>query len=109
MSGGRKGWEETVKLRHGVSSTASLILCWDKETQATGRRADFGHVRYPAHAALVLLMVLGTSERIGHARRATEDGGEGGGADVELGKLVELDIDRILRVALTLRLDLLGL
>lgn len=54
-------------------------------------------------------MVLGTSEGVGHARRAAEDGSEGGGADIEFGKLIELDIDGILRVALALSLDLLSL
>jgi hypothetical protein len=56
-----------------------------------------------------LFVVLGTSEGVGHTRRAAEDGSEGGGADIELGELIELDIDRILRVALALSLDLLGL
>jgi hypothetical protein len=105
---GRKGWEGTVKLRQGAK-LPTLMLSRNEEAQAAGRGADFGHLGYPADAALVLLVILSTSEGVGHARRATEDRGEGGGADVELSELVKLDIDGILRVALALSLDLLSL
>lgn len=89
--------------------TIHLILCRNEEAQATSRCANLGHVGYLADATLVLLVVLSTSEGVGHARGAAEDRGEGGGTDIELGELVELDIDRILRVALALSLDLLDL
>lgn len=87
----------------------ALILSRNKQAQAARGRADFGHVRYPADTTLVLLVVLGAREGINHAGRTTEDRGEGGGTNIEFGELVELNIDRILWVSLTLSLDLLGL
>lgn len=92
-----------------MSATNNLILGRNEQAQATGWGANLGHLGYPADTALVLFVVLGTSEGVGHTRRAAEDGGEGGGADIELGELIELDIDGILRVALALSLDLLRL
>lgn len=109
MSIGRKKKDGKKPSNFVICKTINLILSGNEEAQATGRRANLGHLGYPADAALVLLVILGTSEGVGHARRATEDGSERGSADVELGELVELDIDRILRVALALSLDLLGL
>jgi hypothetical protein len=80
-----------------------------KKAQATGWRANLGHLGYPADATPVSLVVSSASEGVGRARRAIEDRGERGGTDVELCKLVEFDIDRILWVALVLSLDFLGL
>ena len=54
-------------------------------------------------------MVLGPCERIRHAGRPAVDGRVGRRANVELGELVELDVDLVLRVPFALRLDLLGL
>jgi hypothetical protein len=106
---GRKKKDGKKPSNFVICRTISLILSRDEEAQATGRRANLGHLGYPADAALVLLVVLGTSEGVRHTRRTTEDWREGGSADVKFGKLVEFDVDRILRVALALSLDLLGL
>lgn len=54
-------------------------------------------------------MVLGPVERTRHGRRARVDGRVGRGADVELGELVELDVDLVLWAALALSLDFLCL
>lgn len=51
-------------------------------------------------------MILGSGVGIGDAGRAAVDGSIRSGADVELGELVEFNIDIVLRVALTLSLDL---
>ena len=87
----------------------TLMLSRNVQAQAAGWGTNLGHLGYPADAALVLLVVLSTSKGVSHARRATEDRGEGGGANVELGELVKVNIDGILRISLALSLDLLGL
>lgn len=72
-----------------------LILTGNEQAQAAGRGADLGDLGYPAHAALVLLVVLGAGEGVGDAGGAAEDRSEGGGTDVELGKLVEFNVDLV--------------
>ena len=86
-----------------------LVLTGNKQAQATGRGADFRDLGYPAEAALVLRVVLGAGEGVGHARGAAEDRGVGSSANVKLGELVELDVDRIRGVTLALSLDPAGL
>lgn len=54
-------------------------------------------------------MILGPGVRIGDVGRAAVDGSIGSRADVELGELVEFDLDLVLRVALALGFDLLRL
>ena len=54
-------------------------------------------------------MMLRSVEGTNHTGRPTVDGCKGGSAHVELGKLVKLDVDLVLRAALALRFDLLGL
>lgn len=54
-------------------------------------------------------MVLRTCERIRHTRRTAVDWSVRGGADIELGKLVEFDVYLVLGVPLALQLDFLGL
>ena len=54
-------------------------------------------------------MMLRSVKRAGCARRPTVNGGKRRSAHIELGKLVELDVDFILRAALALRFDFLGL
>jgi hypothetical protein len=79
------------------------------EPEAAGRGTNLRHLRYPAHAALILRVVLGAGEGVRDAGRAAVNRGVGGGADVELGKGVEVNFDLVLRVALALSLDLSGL
>lgn len=86
-----------------------LVLAGNKQPQAAGRRPDLADLGYPAQAALVLLVVFGAGEGVGGVGGAGEDRGVGSGADVELGELIELDVNRIRRVTLTLSLDLAGL
>lgn len=86
-----------------------LILAGNEQTQAAGRSADLCDLGYPADGSLVLLVILGAREGVRRAGRAAVDRSVGRSADVELGELVELDFDIVLRVAFTLRFDLAGL
>lgn len=54
-------------------------------------------------------MVLRARERIRDACRTAVDRSVRGGTDVEFGKLVELDVHLVMRVALALGLDFPGL
>lgn len=54
-------------------------------------------------------MMLRFVKRAGYAGRPTVDGRKRRSAHIELGKLVELDVDFILRAALALCFDFLGL
>ena len=71
--------------------------------------AHLAHLADDAHSTLVLGVVLGTVERAFFVGRAAVDGSVAGRANFKLGELVELDLDRIVRVALALRLGLAGL
>lgn len=62
---------------------------------------DLAHLAHGAHRALVLGLVLATVEGAGLEGAAAVDGRVGGGADVELGELVELDFMRVVGAALT--------
>lgn len=62
-----------------------------------------------AHRALVLGVVLGSVKRALLVRGAAVDGREAGSADLELGKLVELNLHGVVGVTLALRLGSLGL
>lgn len=62
-----------------------------------------------AHGALVLGVVLGPVKRALLERGATVDRRVAGGADLELGELVKLNLDRVVGVALALRLGSAGL
>lgn len=86
-----------------------LKLTGDEQAQTAGRRTDLRDIRYPADAALVLGMVLGAGEGVGHAGGAAVDRGERGGTDVEFGEGVEVNVDLVLRVAFALRFNFLGL
>lgn len=80
-----------------------------KQLQPAPVLTDLAHLAHDAHCALVLGVVLGPVERALLKRRAAVDGRVAGRADLELGKLVELDLHRVVRVALALGLGLLGL
>ena len=54
-------------------------------------------------------MIFGAIERARDARLAAVKGRVGCGTDVELGELVELNVDFVLRATLALGLDFLGL
>lgn len=54
-------------------------------------------------------MILGTGEGVRNTGRAAVDRGVRRGADVELGKGVEVDFNLVLRIAFALSLDLPGL
>jgi hypothetical protein len=71
--------------------------------------ANLAHFANPADAALELGMVLGSIKRTLLERCATVDGSVAGGADLKLGKLVELDVYAVIGVSLTQSLGLLGL
>lgn len=71
--------------------------------------ADLAHLANGAHGALVLAVVLGPVERALLIRVAAVDGRVTGRADLELGELVELDLNLVVRVALSQCLGLLGL
>ena len=62
-----------------------------------------------AYRTLVPGVVLGPVKRALLVRGAAVDGREAGRADLELGKLVELNLHGVVRVALALRLGFLGL
>jgi hypothetical protein len=71
--------------------------------------ANLAHLANSTHGALVLGVVLAPIKRALLERRAAIDGRVAGRADLELGELVKLDLHRVVRVALALRLGLLGL
>ena len=54
-------------------------------------------------------MILGSAEGVRNTGRSAVDESERGSTDVELGKLVEFGVDLVLRAALALGFDLLGL
>jgi len=92
-----------------ISSYCWLILIGNEQTQTAGWRTNLCDIGYTINGALVLLVVFGTSEGIRHARRAAEDGSVRGGANVEFGERIEVDLDLVRGVALALTLDLAGL
>jgi hypothetical protein len=71
--------------------------------------ANFADLADCADGALELGVVLAAVEGARLKARAAVDGRVAGGTDFELGKLVELDLDGVVGVALALRLDLLCL
>jgi hypothetical protein len=71
--------------------------------------ANLTHLAHPADRALVLGVILGPVEGALLEGCSTVDGGVAGGTDLELGKLVELNLYRVVGVALALSLCLLGL
>jgi hypothetical protein len=71
--------------------------------------ADLAHPTDGTHAALEPAVVLGAVKRALLERRAAVDGREAGRADLKLGELVKLDLDRVVRVALALGLCFAGL
>ena len=70
---------------------------------------NLAYLAHDADGTLVAGVVLGPVKSALFKRRTAVDGCVAGGAALELGKLVVLDLDRIVRVALALRLGLLGL
>ncbi len=80
-----------------------------KQSDPARRSADLTHLANSTQLPLVLRVMLGSVKRAGGAGGPAIDGGKRRGAHVEFGKLVELDVDLVLRAALALRLDLLGL
>ena len=92
-----------------IPRTPFLSPHLSKELQTAPVLPNLAHLADPARLALVLGVVLGSVVRALLERRAAVDGRVAGGADVELGELVELDLDRVARVALALPLRLVGL
>lgn len=80
-----------------------------KQLKAATVLTDLTDLANGADGALELGVVLAAVEGARLEGRAAVDGRVGGGADVELGKLVELDLDSVVGVALALGLDLLCL
>ena len=76
------------------------------QLQAAAVLADLADLAHGAHGALVLGVVLGPVKGALLVRGAAVDGRVAGRADLELGELVKLDLDRVVRVALALRLGL---
>lgn len=71
--------------------------------------ANLAHFANSAHLSLVLAVVLGPIKCTSLKRRSAVDGRVAGGADLKLGKLVKLNVDGIVGVALACCLGLLGL
>lgn len=67
--------------------------------------AHLANLTHDADAALVFGMVLGPVKGAFLIRGAAVNGRVAGCADVELGKLVELDLNRVIRVPLALSLS----
>ena len=80
-----------------------------KKLQPAPVLADLADLAHGAHGALVLGVVLGPVERALLEGGAAVDGRVAGRADLKLGELVKLNLDRVVRVALALRLGLAGL
>lgn len=73
----------------------NLVLPRDKQAETACWGTDLCNLCYPVHAALILLVIFGTSEGVGDQGGATEDWGVGSSTDVELGELVKVDFDGI--------------
>lgn len=71
--------------------------------------ANFTHFTYPAHGALILGVIFGAIEGTLLVRSTAVDRRMAGCAHIKLGELVELDLNGIIGIALTLSLCLLGL
>lgn len=87
----------------------AVTLPLEEELQPAAVLTDLAHLADGAHGALVLAVVLGPVERALLIRVAAVDGRVAGSADLELGELVELDLNLVVRVALSQCLGLLGL
>ena len=70
--------------------------------------ADLTHSAHSAHRPLVLCVILGSVKSALLEAGAAVDWCVAGGADFKLGELVKLNLDRVMGVALALRLCLLG-
>jgi hypothetical protein len=95
----RERREEGGRGRHEERERASV------QAQAARRRTNLDHVAHAAHLALVAGVVLGAVIGARRRRRAVVDGRVRRGAHVELGELVVLDVELVVRVALAARLD----
>lgn len=71
--------------------------------------ANFAYLAYLTHGTLVLGVVLGAVKGTLLERCTAVDGGVTSSADLELGELIKLDLNRIVGVTLALSLCLLGL
>jgi len=71
--------------------------------------ADLAHLTHSAHSPLVLWQVLGAVERALLERSTSVNRRVASSADIKLGKLVEFNLYRVVRVTLALSLGLLGL
>ena len=71
--------------------------------------ANLTHLANLANRSLVLGVVLGPIERTRLERSATIDGRVASGTDIELSKLVKLDLYRVIGIALALSLGFLRL
>lgn len=78
----------------------------EEKLQTTPVLTDLANLTHRAHRALELGVVLGAVERTFLVRCAAVDGRVAGRANFKLGKLVEFDLHRVVRVALALRLGL---
>jgi hypothetical protein len=80
-----------------------------KQLETAPVLADLADLAHDADGALVLGVVLGAVKGALLVRGAAVDGRVAGGADLKLGELVKLNLDRVVRVALALSLGLAGL
>lgn len=71
--------------------------------------ANLTNTTHPTDAALVLGVVLGSVKGTRLVCGAAVDGGMAGSTHLELGELVEFNLNSITRIAFALRLGLLGL
>lgn len=71
--------------------------------------ANLTHFTNPTDASLVLGVVLGSVKCTFLVRRAAVDGGVARSAYLKLGKLIELNLNSIVGIALALSLGSLGL
>lgn len=94
---------------HAAQLSTVRLRARSKQSDPTRRSPYLAHLADPAELALVLRMVLRSVKWAGGAGRPAVDGGKRRCAHVELGKLIEFDVDFILRASLTLCLDFLGL
>lgn len=85
------------------------LLSGNPQLQSASRSPDFYDIGDAIHGPLVLLMVASKSVRISDTRLVRVDGSVGSGTELEVGEVIELDFNLILRVPLALCLDLLSL
>lgn len=80
-----------------------------EQPDPTRGSSNFAHLAHPTHLPLKLHLVFRRVVWAPYARHSRVNGRVRSSADIKLGELIEFNVDLILRAALCLRFDFLGL